>query len=479
MATIDKNKVRAALKNLTKVRTSSHVPPTTKFPNMNQPDNKTSGNQASTSRNTTSNARYTNNNKYQDINDINISVSRSASRWEDAHFKSIKIFDVDQLSDDDCVLFGKAVAQAISRDEITSDIIFMMLYLAVSCKSTLDIEQRLLTKPPGMDSMISATKPLVESAENPGLNDSDPLIDDIFGTSSTSTSQASKKKKSKGNRGAAYVEKMTAAARSGPKQTTTTETDKKFMAAAYSYLSAFLMRLQCRNPDEKTLEAVEKAKTRYTGFYDSGRSVLDEFDITTESMKSIRDVLARKPEVTSTWVAWVAYNENESTFVKQDFGLLEYLATQVFAYQGMHVVTQTLAIHQLTAIPIGLLLREMDCQMTRAAVTEIYDIVKNYHKNEEHLTRKTYYRYSRVWNEGYFSKVQSKSCTQLLYLAAKIAKDLGHNTNSDPTKIHAIKDLADSAKDRLNKVADNIVEFIWAQADEDEEAGQAWKNTDM
>ncbi|DBA36946.1 TPA_asm: N [Artemisia alphacytorhabdovirus 3] len=474
MSNIDRKKIRDALAALKRSKPSPSGPaPVLKNPNPtihNQPgiiNNilKTSGG-------------YTNNTKYQDLNDVTISVARSAATWNDDHFKQIKIFDLEHLSEDDSVLFGQSVFRSIATDEITSDTIFMMLYLAISCRSTMSVDHYLMDKPPGMTTLLEHNKPIVEAPNDNTIDEADSTIDEIFGMFAAQkpadkNEQRDGKKKKKG---ASYVEATVAAARASTSAGTKSETDKRYMAAAYSYMAAYLMRLQCRNPDEKTLEAAEKAKTRYAGFYDSGKAIVETLDLTTDAMKSIRDVLARKPEVTSTWVAWVAYNENEKNMVKQDIGLLEYLATQVFSYQGMHVVTQTLAIHQITAVPIGMLLREMDCQMTRSAVVEIYNIVKNYHKNEKHPDRSTYYRYSRVWNEGYFSKVQSKSCAQLLYLAAKIVKEIGNNNNSDPTKIHAIKDLSESAKERLNRVADNIIEFIWSQADEDDQAGNAWKN---
>ncbi|DBA37238.1 TPA_asm: N [Zea alphacytorhabdovirus 1] len=475
---MDKRKVKEALAALRKGRNVNSDGPSNDPPVMQQTPSGSNTNKPPPNADTRPPA-YTNN-KYQDINHVTISVARSASVWSDDQFKSIKIFDVEQLNADDSVLFGQALTKAIESGDITSDIIFMMLHLAVSCRSTLDIDDYLLTKPPGMVNSISHAKPAVEESESFQQADDVDNIDTIFAAAGAAPAsgepKTSKKKRKKNTKFRTYVEKNAAEARSSGTSQGTSLADKKYMAAAYSYIAAYLMRLQCRMPDERMIESIEKARTRYSGFYDSGRTVLDNMDFSVESLKEIRDVIARKPEVTSTWVAWVAYNENETELVKQDFGLMEYLATQVFAYQGMHVVTQTLAIHQMTAVPIGYLLREMDCQMTRAAVTEIYNIVKHYHKNDEHPDRKTYYRYSRVWNEGYFSKVQSKSCAQLLYLAAKIVKDIGNNTNSDPTKIFAIKDLSESAKERLNQVANNIIRYIWAQADDDEEAGNAWKN---
>nr|QBS46637.1 nucleocapsid [Raspberry vein chlorosis virus] len=417
--------------------------------------------------------------KYQDIDNISLSVGREASKWEDSHFKALQIYDITALNSDDGVLFGRAVIKAINEGTITSDILFMMLYLAVSCRSTMDVSKYLLSKPTGMTAMMDHTPPTAaasdEHIEDATTDRNEDVISGIFANASSGkrTNKQGGNKTNRPESSDALRQAQNSRRNNTPLQVE--DSDKEHMAAAYSYISAFLMRLQCRQPDSKMMTAIEKARARYNGFYDEGQGIFDSMNVSEESLTMIREVLARKPEITSTWVAWTAYNENEVTLGRQDKGLLEYLATQVFAYQGMHMVTQTLAIHQITKVPIGKLLAQMDCQMTRAAVTEIYYIVRDYQKNEQHQDRKSYYRYARVWSDGYFSKVQSKACGQLVYLAAKTVKDLGASTNSDPTEIYAIKDLSAAARERLDRVSAKLIDYIWSLANNDEDAGGIWK----
>ncbi|WNK12384.1 MAG: N protein [Coriander cytorhabdovirus 1] len=480
MASINKANVRAALKklgkstgNISEDTSNTAIPVITTPPisvqnSSQQPKNHE---KKPTSKNS----------KYQDINHISLSVNRSASEWRDEDFNTLRIFNISQLTVDESVLFGRAVYNALEIEEIDASTVSMMLYLAVSCRSTMDVDKYLLNPPSDMTQMINYSKPTVSSVEETTEDEDTTVIDNLFGSASGNkniNNQRPNSRKGANKSASSKMQATVSAARGESSRHVLDTSDKKFMAAAYSYICAYLLRLQCRQPDQRMIEALAKAAQRYTGFYDEGKNVAEGLVVTPEALKSIREVLARKPEITSTWVAWVAYNENESVLSKQDSGLIEYLATQVFAYQGMHVVTQTLAIHQLSAVPLGMLLREMDCQMTRAAVGEIYKIVKDYHRNDKYPNRKTYYRYARVWNEGYFSKVQSKACAQLLYLAAKIVKELDSKNTSDPTQIFAVKDMAGATKERLDKVAANIIRFIWSQADEDEEAGDAWKNID-
>ncbi|DBA36961.1 TPA_asm: N [Cardamine alphacytorhabdovirus 1] len=404
----------------------------------------------------------TSNTKYCDIDDVELTVSRQVDMWKDTDFKTLKIYNIQQLNDDELNLFGKAVINAINSENITSDTVFMILYMAVSLRSTSDISKYLLSDiNPVMTNTIPHPKPEANAGAQGAADDEDEELIKL--------QKLVLKKRS-------AQQTVEAALASTSKQSEKEEivVNKISSAACYSYLAAFLLRLYSRDP-ESLVGKMETAKMRFAGFYDDGREVLDDLNPNTEAFKMIRDILARKPEIISTWVAWVSYSENEKVLVKQDRGLLEYLALQVFAYQGMHVVVQILAIHQISKYPMGSLLRELDCRMTRSAVKEVYLIIRDYHRNANNPARKTYFRYARVWDEGYFSRVQSKNCSQLLYLAAKTVKELSPNSNSDPTQIYAVKNMSETMKEQLNAVSNKLLSLILSSVDDDEETGQIWK----
>nr|AWK57470.1 nucleoprotein [Cytorhabdovirus medicagonis] len=420
-----------------------------------------------------------NSKKYTDIDSVRTGDSKTTLTWRNDSFSKIKVYEVTQLNDDDCVLYGRAVFDAINTGNITSDVVFMMLYLAISIRSTGDkSENYLLAAPTGMTDLMGLVRPTVSDQAMATAGGSVADVDNIFEADKQPRKRGKGKSTKTGKVGDELVNNIEGV-RNNHREADAelVGENKTYQAAAFSYAAAFLLRLQCKREDN-TVPAFEKAVTRYNGFYDSGGETLHGLALTLESCRALREVIGRKPELIGTWVAWVAYNENErkAGMLKQDAGLLEYLAIQVFAFQGMHVVTQTLAIHQLSAVPLGKLLREMDCQMTRRAVEEVYGIIKNHQATTAHPERKTYFRYARVWNEGYFPAVQSKSCTHLLYLASKVVKQLNPSAGSDPTQIYALKDMGEDQKARLDKVANKLLDFIWTQTANDPEAGSIWKD---
>nr|DAF42378.1 TPA_asm: N [Allium chinense virus 1] len=402
------------------------------------------------------------NNKYNDIDDLELTVSRQVDMWKDSDFKNLKIYNIQQLQDDELNLFGRAMVNAINTENVTSDIVFMMLYMAVSLRSTADVGAYLLYDVNAvMTSTIPHPKPDVTVGNDHTGIDEDEVLDRL-------KTKIIKKKNAEQRVDDAM------ASTSAVQHTEDMTINKTSSAACYAYMAAFLLRLNSRDP-ESLVGKLETAKARFAGFYDDGKEVFDEVQPNMEAFKMIRDILARKPEIISTWVAWVAYSENEHNLVKQDRGLLEYLALQVFAYQGMHVVVQILAIHQISKFPMGNLLRELDCRMTRSAVKEVHIIIRDYHRNANYPNRKTYFRYARVWDEGYFSRVQSKNCAQLLYLAAKTVKELSPNSNSDPTQIYAVKSMSETMKEQLNIVSNKLLVLILSSVEDDDETGQIWK----
>ncbi|UTN00441.1 putative nucleocapsid [Hyptis latent virus] len=412
---------------------------------------------------------------FSDINKETISMSKSVSVWKDSEFESLNIYKIEPLNTDECVLQGAQLFSDINSDQITADTLLKLLSLAVSIRSTGNIKEHLMKSP--MEVVKSDrvyTRPEAEAVIEPTVvNDEEQQeVLELF------ADQASQPKSKKQQKRAKKVSAKLMEINQGASTSATIVgkiANKEYQAAAYAYMAAYLMRLQCRQSD-KVMSGLEVPKNRFSGFYDAGASTLDTLVPGEKSFENLRTILGRKPEVTSTWVAWVAYNENErKSMLKQDLGLLEYLAIQVFAYQGMHVVTQVFAIHQIAKCGLGDLLQQLNSKWTTTAVNVIYNIIKNYQRTDKHPERKTYWRYARVWNDGYFSQIQSKSCSQLLYLAAKTVKTMSNDEKSDPTQIFAIKDMATKMKERLDLISDKLVDMLMAVDDNDETTGDIWK----
>ncbi|KAK2639659.1 hypothetical protein Ddye_027454 [Dipteronia dyeriana] len=220
------------------------------------------------------------------------------------------------------------------------------------------------------------------------------------------------------------------------------------------------MRLHARRPDS-FIKSIKGMQERFKGWYAAGHNVIDSFELEESMANSIKHAFERRPEVISTWVMWVAYNENETDTGNINKGLMEYLSGQVFQYTRMHAVTLTLAIQKETKCDMAFLLRQLNCPMTREAVQAIDHLLQNHELVKEKPGRKTYFRYARVWDSGYFWELQSKNCPQLVYVVAKTLKNvLPTGASSDPTKIYCIKDMWEVMKKRLDGVTTNLSELL-------------------
>ncbi|UTQ50590.1 MAG: nucleocapsid [Cirsium cytorhabdovirus 1] len=161
--------------------------------------------------------------------------------------------------------------------------------------------------------------------------------------------------------------------------------------------------------------------------------------------------------------------------MKQSRGMLEYLGLQVFSYQGMHALTQVLALHQLSKIPLRDLLMELDSPLTRDGLKEIANIIRNHERTNRAPDRTTYFRYARVWDTKYFAQLQSKTCIPLLYVAAVAVRDASPNASSDPTQIYALQNIGATMKQALDRVAAEITKFVVEKSYSDARSGKAWE----
>jgi len=403
--------------------------------------------------------------KYNDVNNVTVSLTHKVKTWSDAEVFKIPIHDARPMSDEACSAFGEYFMECLTEGKkIDSDLLMVMLHLAISLRSPDDLSAHVMDPPRRKKEYNYIPSKLITIDREDELNDKEDeqlLIIQRVNAAAAAEAQA-EEVKAEGN---------------GSGIDTASEDDEDDLqskAAAYAYVAAYLFRLQCRQV-ENVHGNLGKAIERFNGWYDKGANTISGLNIPRSSLESMRNVIARRPEVVGTWVMWLANAENENKGIpKQSKGLLDYLGIQIFAYQGMHVVTQVLTIQQISKIPLGMLLRELDCPITRAGVKEVYNIVKNYEITDTNPTRTTFFRFSRVWDTGFFTNVQSKNCAPLLYVAAKTVKDISSSTISDPTKIYAVQHLGDSMRQTLDKASKKLVAIILEKTTQDEESGEMW-----
>ncbi|DAF42321.1 TPA_asm: N [Glehnia littoralis virus 1] len=398
--------------------------------------------------------------RYSGVDDIGVNSGRPVSVWEIGHEKKIKIYDVSAMDARTANKYGTYMMDCLgSGANINSDLAKIMLSLAVSMRDPEEITNFLLSKPVRdakflMPFALKAITVVSDGGEE----------DNIEAENLRKLQQLSS--------GGELKQKITNAMNNNDDEENE-DFNEDVKASFYSFVAGYFMRVQTRQVDNAHTNFA-KSKDRYGGWYDEGMDLFDRSEIPRESIEKLKAVMTRKPELTGTWVMWLAHTENEKELAKQSRGLLEYIGLQIFAYQGLHIMNQLLTLKALSKASMGMLLRQLDCPLTRDGVREVYHILMNLEVTTKAPNRKTYFRYARVWNDGYFTQIRSQSCAPFLYTVAKVVKELDTASKSDPTQIYAIQQIGDSLKKKLDDAASKLVDMLLNQNTQDVESGDIW-----
>ncbi|DBA37088.1 TPA_asm: N [Ocimum alphacytorhabdovirus 1] len=409
------------------------------------------------------------NTEYDDLEGISVMPGVSAEEWDDSHLTRIKVYTTHLLDDADAAKYGHHMIDCLTNGQsINSDLVTIMLNLAVSLRSPTDPSNRLLTGIPHQAGNVHILPlALPELIEDTQGNEDDGLVARIRAT----RGQEAEIEAQDG----VEVEAAGVVGAAEDAQAQMENEPLGQQAAFYCYLSAFLMRIQSRNP-QNVANTLKRAIERFKGWYEMDPVEAETINISVDALVKLKEVNARRPEITGTWVMWLAHTENTSvSLLTQSRGMLEYLGLQVFAYQGMHTLPQVLAIHQISKVPLRELLRELDSPMTRDGLRQIVGILRNHEITTTSTGRKTYFRYARVWDRKYFAALQSKACVPLFYVAAQVVKNLSPNSASDPTKAFALQNIGDQLKTGLTKVATRLTAALLQNTAIDARSGEIWE----
>ncbi|QGN65755.1 putative N protein [Cytorhabdovirus fragariae] len=400
------------------------------------------------------------NKDYDDLVDVSVLPGGSMSIWKDADIPTIRRYTTTTMDITLAVQHGDYVIGCLTDGAgIDSSLVVSMLNLALNLRDP-DNPDRKLLKEVATDraSLIRMELPTITAVNN--------IMDETERRLIRNLNQ-------QGDNAQGFEQ---AAEEDVLEEEAGEEEDRGsavMRSAAYSYICAYLMRLQCRNA-KNVHDGLKRAAERFRAWYDDKHGILDDLSFSVDSLNKLKDAISRKPELTTTWVLHLAVTENEKQLLQQPKGMLEYLGLQVFSYQGMHALTQVLAIHQISKIPLKDLLKEMDSPLTRDGLREIANILRNYEQTTRHPDRKTYFRYARVWSPKYFAQLQSKICVPLLYVAAVTVRDISPNSIADPTQIYALQNIGASMKEVLNRVAARLVAFVMERTLSDDKSGSIW-----
>ncbi|DAF42441.1 TPA_asm: nucleocapsid [Bacopa monnieri virus 1] len=418
----------------------------------------------------------TSNSRYDDLDDVRVTLTNAPKVWDDKDLATIKTYDVSQMSPTDIMIHGKAVFERIEGDKFSTSDVDIILALAVSIlEPGCSMETPIYILEPPMDKIGNKFKTInVEASESRADENLERArqLERMRGKHSRAKTEADKRRlESILKRLENTISSSDPNEESEDAKLDITNEDEVFM---YPYLAAYLLRLYGKTP-EAWCDKFDLAKKRAATWYNVTGGIVENVLISAKQATFIREAMARKPEICSTWVLWGAYTENNPEKLSStSAGMLKYLSTQMYSYTGMHAYSFVIQIQSETGVSFKTLLTELDCPATRVAVREIAGIIRKYEITAAHPNRTSYFRFARVWDPGYFSSVQTTNCKMLAYVVAQVRKSISGGMNS-PTDIFALKGLDEKLIADLDVVAGNLYEIIMASTTQDEESGSIWK----
>ncbi|WOZ13917.1 nucleocapsid protein [Chelidonium yellow mottle associated virus] len=402
--------------------------------------------------------------KYSGADDLGISTGRPVSVWTSGNETRIRIYDVKTLDATEACKYGGYMMDRLSTGrDIDADLAKIMLSLAVSMKNPDDLRTFLLSAPKRDKQYLMEHKLKAVTVTNDGGAEDPSEAEALARLAAVNASDE--------------VQEQVNNAQNGTPHKDERDFNEDVKASFFSFVAGYMLRIQTRQVDN-VYANYSKSRERFAGWYDEGAIMFEDWDVQKDSITKLKAVMTRKPEITGTWVMWLANTENEVELNKQPRGLLEYIGLQIFAYQGLHIMNQLLHLKALSKAPMGMLLRQLDCPVTRDGVREVYNIIMNLEVTTKAPNRKTYFRYARVWNDGYFTQIRSQTCAPLLYTVAKVVKEIDTDSKSDPTQIYAIQNIGAALKVRLDEAATKLTEMLITQTTQDIESGDIWQSTE-
>nr|DBA37146.1 TPA_asm: N [Pogostemom alphacytorhabdovirus 3_Pog] len=416
------------------------------------------------------------NTKYDDLDDVRVTLTNVPKIWEDSELSSIKVYDVDRLSPTDIIQHGQAVFKRIEEEKFTTSDVDIILALAVSLLEpgcSLKEPVYILEKPDeGKGNKYKRVN--VEASETTARDNLKKAqqLERMREKHSQAKTEAEKLRlESVMKKLESAIATSDSAGDSSSEPVDVANSDEAYV---YPYLAAYTLRLYGKTP-EAWCDKLELAKKRAATWYNITGGLVENLVISNKQAAFIRESMARKPEVCSTWVLWCAYTENNpSKLSSTSAGMMKYLSTQMYSYTGMHAYSFIVQIQLETGVSFKTLLSELDCPATRSAVREVANVIRRYEVTAAHPKRTTYFRYARVWDPGYFSSIQTSNCKMLAYVVAQVRKSIAGGMSS-PTDIFALKGLDEKFIATLDIVADNLYDIIIANTTQDSESGSIWK----
>ncbi|DAF42346.1 TPA_asm: N [Tagetes erecta virus 1] len=140
-----------------------------------------------------------------------------------------------------------------------------------------------------------------------------------------------------------------------------------------------------------------------------------------------------------------------------DLGLIRYLWCVPLSYTGMHAYKLFCTSREYLKKDVNWLLSQLTHPIFNDSLDEIFDLHQHYEDDGTEGFNPAF-RYARIFGSQYFTAIQTKQCTALVYCLGQIIKWFeGENSTFDPENIANVDKLSENLKFRMKLIVENII----------------------
>nr|UZG94630.1 nucleocapsid protein [Paris yunnanensis betanucleorhabdovirus 1] len=214
-------------------------------------------------------------------------------------------------------------------------------------------------------------------------------------------------------------------------------------AQAISFLFSWMTRFFIKSPSDALNTQYDKVKSTFMKFYQSSSTIFDKFRPDRTWIQGIKDASDTFLRVKNTLIFHVASSE---TFYKDNpkvFNVLRYLYYQNLEFMGMHAYVSIVSIMAKVALPPAQILSWLRIGGAELAIDEAFAIMSSLDNGmiQDGQKAERLWKYARCINQGYFNRLQTAYCAELISMLSHIEVNLGLSPETgyaSPLNIYAI-----------------------------------------
>jgi len=235
--------------------------------------------------------------------------------------------------------------------------------------------------------------------------------------------------------------------------------DEEFVKAC-CYIAASTLRLFTKSA-ENYMKAFGQIKSKYYRFYKE-EFPLDQLVPDKRCIEGLKEIYTNKNVYKHALIPFLY----EFSGLDDPQGMCRLLYEQHLALTGMHAVSLFVKVcHGAFCLPEELS-SGLWHRTTREALREIKDILVNHHLSDDvdNQGRATW-KYARLLNDAYFSRIQTKNCKNLVCALAYMAAQMGIAGDQNVMKIVHLERMTQKARSIPIRWATRLM-FLLSESDQ-------------